>query len=102
KGSPGDRWVVATGAGHRLAFQQAPDLIPPDWPDPERPQQFHLNCDTGSRDLRRFGDTPSDQEKHLPTLANFCRRLSPSCAMDVPSERPLVRHAETTFERHTA
>ena len=43
KGSPGDDWVVVTGAGYRLAFQQAPDLQPPDWPDPNRPQQFHLD-----------------------------------------------------------
>ena len=42
-GSPGDDWVVATGQGYRLAFQQAPDLRAPDWPDPERPQQFHLD-----------------------------------------------------------
>ena len=35
--------IVATGAGYRLAFQQAPDLRPPDWPDPDRPQQFHLD-----------------------------------------------------------
>ena len=34
-------WV--TGAGYRLAFQEAPDLQPPDWPDPDRPQQFHLD-----------------------------------------------------------
>ena len=43
KGAPGDAWVVATGAGYRLAFQQATDLQPPDWPDPGRPQQFHLD-----------------------------------------------------------
>ena len=43
KGSPGDDWVVVSGQGHRLAFQQAPDLVPPDWPDPARPQQFHLD-----------------------------------------------------------
>ncbi|MGY1636701.1 VOC family protein [Geodermatophilus sp. SYSU D00742] len=43
KGEPGDDWVVVTGQGHRLAFQQAPDLRPPDWPDPDRPQQFHLD-----------------------------------------------------------
>jgi catechol 2,3-dioxygenase-like lactoylglutathione lyase family enzyme len=43
KGSPGDDWIVITGAGYRIAFQQAPDLRPPDWPDPERPQQFHLD-----------------------------------------------------------
>ena len=43
EGGPGDDWVVAAGGGHRLAFQQAPDLRPPDWPDPDRPQQFHLD-----------------------------------------------------------
>ncbi len=42
-GSPGDDWVVVTGQGYRLAFQQAPGLRPPEWPDPERPQQFHLD-----------------------------------------------------------
>jgi catechol 2,3-dioxygenase-like lactoylglutathione lyase family enzyme len=42
-GGPGDDWVVLTGDGHRLAFQEAPDLQPPDWPDPEHPQQFHLD-----------------------------------------------------------
>ena len=43
KGDPGDDWVVLTGAGYRLAFQEAPDLQPPDWPDPDHPQQFHLD-----------------------------------------------------------
>ncbi len=43
KGSPGDDWVVVTGQGYRLAFQQAPDLRPPEWPDPEHPQQSHLD-----------------------------------------------------------
>jgi catechol 2,3-dioxygenase-like lactoylglutathione lyase family enzyme len=42
-GSPGEDWVVLTGAGYRIAFQEAPDLQPPDWPDPDRPQQFHLD-----------------------------------------------------------
>lgn len=26
-----------------LAFQRAPDHEPPDWPDPHRPQQMHLD-----------------------------------------------------------
>ena len=43
KGDPGDDWVIITGAGYRLAFQEAPGLKAPDWPDPERPQQFHLD-----------------------------------------------------------
>ena len=38
-------WVVIarkdTSSG--LAFQLAPDHQPPRWPDPERPQQFHLD-----------------------------------------------------------
>ncbi|MCX4474039.1 VOC family protein [Micromonospora sp. NBC_01655] len=44
--SEGDEWVVLGGpAGRhpRLAFQRAPELPPPTWPDPERPQQFHLD-----------------------------------------------------------
>ena len=40
-----DDWVVIapsdTNSG--LAFQLAPDHQPPRWPDPARPQQFHLD-----------------------------------------------------------
>jgi catechol 2,3-dioxygenase-like lactoylglutathione lyase family enzyme len=40
-----DTWVVIakddTTSG--IAFQLAPDHRPPRWPDPERPQQFHLD-----------------------------------------------------------
>jgi catechol 2,3-dioxygenase-like lactoylglutathione lyase family enzyme len=39
-------WVViADGAGTRVAFQRAPDLREPRWPDPERPQQFHFDVE---------------------------------------------------------
>ncbi len=40
-----DDWVVVAEAEHRsgLAFQRAPDHQPPQWPDPARPQQFHLD-----------------------------------------------------------
>lgn len=38
-------WVVVarddTSSG--VAFQRAPDYQPPQWPDPEHPQQFHLD-----------------------------------------------------------
>ena len=40
-----DDWVVIakddTTSG--IAFQLAPDHQPPQWPDPARPQQFHLD-----------------------------------------------------------
>ena len=51
QGGPDDDWVVATGAGYRLAFQQAPDLRPPEWPDPSRPQQFHLDIRVADVDV---------------------------------------------------
>jgi hypothetical protein len=40
----GDDWVtLEPEPGRRVAFQQADDFVPPTWPDPERPQQLHLD-----------------------------------------------------------
>ncbi len=38
-------WVVvaANDTSSGLAFQPVADYQPPDWPDPHRPQQFHLD-----------------------------------------------------------
>ncbi|GAA1886463.1 VOC family protein [Streptantibioticus ferralitis] len=50
RGALGDDWATLhTPAGSVLAFQRAADHRPPRWPDPERPQQFHL--DIGVKDL---------------------------------------------------
>ena len=40
-----DDWVaIGGGPGQpRVAFQRALDLREPRWPDPERPQQFHID-----------------------------------------------------------
>jgi len=39
-----DDWVSIKGDGDaRLSFQLAPDHQPPRWPDPDHPQQFHLD-----------------------------------------------------------
>ena len=45
-----DDWVTIRGddgtgesAAGRLAFQLAPDFVAPTWPDPEVPQQVHLD-----------------------------------------------------------
>lgn len=45
-------WVQlrAPGGGPTLAFQRAPDHRPPDWPDPEQPQQAHLDFDVPDLD----------------------------------------------------
>ncbi|WP_307812010.1 VOC family protein [Streptomyces sp. HB-N217] len=38
-----EHWVVVGEDWPRLAFQHAPDHKAPAWPDPERPQQAHLD-----------------------------------------------------------
>lgn len=43
--------TLHTASGLVLAFQRAVDHLPPSWPDPSRPQQFHL--DFGVPDLDR-------------------------------------------------
>ncbi|WP_033322822.1 VOC family protein [Streptomyces yerevanensis] len=48
----GDDWATLhTPSGLVLAFQRVADCRPPLWPDPARPQQFHL--DFGVADLDR-------------------------------------------------
>jgi hypothetical protein len=39
-----DDWIrLETGDGWRIAAQPSPDHVPPRWPDPAHPQQFHLD-----------------------------------------------------------
>jgi catechol-2,3-dioxygenase len=39
-----EEWVdLNREGGQRLSFQLAPNHRAPKWPDPERPQQFHLD-----------------------------------------------------------
>jgi catechol 2,3-dioxygenase-like lactoylglutathione lyase family enzyme len=39
-------WVdISDGKQAKLSFQQAPDHVPPRWPDPKHPQQFHLDIE---------------------------------------------------------
>jgi len=46
-----DDWItVRGGGGAGLAFQLAPDHVPPTWPDNTVPQQFHLDLDVPDLD----------------------------------------------------
>jgi predicted enzyme related to lactoylglutathione lyase len=39
-----DEWVTLSDGGQvRLSFQRAPEHKPPVWPDPEHPQQVHID-----------------------------------------------------------
>jgi hypothetical protein len=47
-----DDWVqLAPSGGVALAFQLAPDHVPPVWPGPVHPQQFHLDVDVPDLDV---------------------------------------------------
>ena len=43
-------WVDIGDGQTRLSFQEAPDHQPPRWPDPDFPQQFHLDIHVDSID----------------------------------------------------
>ncbi|BBC32485.1 uncharacterized protein SGFS_037790 [Streptomyces graminofaciens] len=62
---PDRRWALGDGwatlhspSGLVLAFQRVADYRPPQWPDPARPQQFHL--DFGVEDLDRAQEAVLD------------------------------------------
>jgi hypothetical protein len=87
-----DDWLViaknATTSG--IGFQLAADLQPPRWPDPERPQQFHLDVmvddvDEADGRVRALGarllDTESESRVYAdPGGHRFCLIPRPSWA----------------------
>jgi catechol 2,3-dioxygenase-like lactoylglutathione lyase family enzyme len=63
-------WVViGRDEGWReLAFQRADPWVPPRWPDPEHPQQEHLDIrvddvEAAQQEVLRLGATPLEGEK---------------------------------------
>ena len=45
---PDRDWLVLRGDGIQLAFQQVAELPVPTWPEPDVPQQLHLDTTVGS------------------------------------------------------
>ena len=63
-------WVViGSDVGRReLAFQRADPYVPPSWPDPDHPQQLHLDIrvddvEAAEREVLRLGGTALAGEK---------------------------------------
>jgi catechol-2,3-dioxygenase len=58
-----DDWVtLRDGADVLLSFQRADDYQPPDWPNPDKPQQFHIDVtvddvDTAEKQVLALGAT---------------------------------------------
>ena len=58
-----DDWItMETGDGWRIAAQRSPGHVPPRWPDPAYPQQFHLavtvdDVDAAEAAVLKFGAT---------------------------------------------
>jgi len=74
-------WVTVRGdSAAGLAFQLAPDLVPPTWPDPTVPQQFHLDVTVDDLDVAEaqvvaIGARPTGEPK---TPSSFRAYLDPS------------------------
>lgn len=85
-----DDWIVIarndTSSG--IAFQLAPDHQPPRWPDPNHPQQFHLDImvddiDDADTEVRHLGARPLPGGDHVyadPAGHPFCLIPRPSWA----------------------
>ncbi len=75
---PGDEddWITLdSGDGWRMGLQQAPDHVPPHWPDQDRPQQAHLDfrvpdIDAAAGRAQRLGATLLRRNQRWHTLAD--------------------------------
>ncbi|TQM02144.1 VOC family protein [Pseudonocardia kunmingensis] len=71
-----DYWItMSTPDGWRIAFQLAPDHVPPRWPDPAHPQQAHLDLrvpdiDAAAEQAVALGATLMRRNEQWHTLAD--------------------------------
>jgi len=76
-----DDWVTIRGdSSAGMAFQLAPNLVPPTWPDPTIPQQFHLDVNVPDLDVAEervlaIGARPTGQPEQP---SSFRAYLDPS------------------------
>ena len=57
-------WVQLAEGGAPLAFQLAPDHVPPQWPSAEHPQQMHLDLDVTDLDAAEEAVLALGRRKH--------------------------------------
>ncbi|MPZ51221.1 MAG: glyoxalase [Acidimicrobiia bacterium] len=74
-----------------IAFQLAPDHQPPRWPDPNHPQQFHLDImvddlTNADHEVRQLGAQPLTEDGHVyadPAGHPFCLVPRPEWAQPI-------------------
>lgn len=66
-------WITLGEGPVRLAIQHAPDHQPPAWPDPDRPQQFHLDVEVDdiAAAERRVLEMGATRLPDPPDVTNF-------------------------------
>ncbi len=90
-----DDWVVVSTSSQAsgLAFQRAPDLQAPTWPNPAAPQQFHLDVmvedvAASRRQVLELGATSLDGKDVFADPAGhpFCLVQRPGWADPIPGD----------------
>ena len=77
-----------------LAFQLAPDYQPPAWPDPDRPQQMHL--DVMVDDVAAAGQSP---ESYVNEIASRTRLVVYSSDVAGSKRRSVLNRARASSGR---
>lgn len=76
-----DGWIeLASDAGATIAFQKAPEHVPPEWPGDAHPQQLHLDFDAPDLDEgeRRVLEVGARKTGFQPAPENFRVFLDPA------------------------
>jgi catechol 2,3-dioxygenase-like lactoylglutathione lyase family enzyme len=108
-----DDWVVIAESDHTsgFAFQLAPDHQPPAWPDPARPQQFHLDVmvedpDVAEAQVVAIGGVRISHGEHVysdPAGHPFCLISRPAWAPPIESsaykDHTTVQQRQPTRDR---
>jgi catechol 2,3-dioxygenase-like lactoylglutathione lyase family enzyme len=93
-----DDWVVIAETDHTsgFAFQLAPDHQPPEWLNPARPQQFHIDVmvedpEAAEPEVIGIGATRTTHGEHVymdPAGHPFCLIRRPEWAPPIGSDPP--------------
>lgn len=79
-----DDWVTLRDGGDvRLSFQGADDYQPPDWPNPDKPQQFHIDVtvddvETAEKQVLALGATKHPVQPGVEGNENWRVYLDPA------------------------